>query len=260
MTAITSDRRAMTGTSALHGHQLGGNMARAAAAEGVGTFVVVLSIVSTVIAAALAEPVAGSPYGSVAVPLAGGIALAVLVACLGHVSGAHLNPAVTLGLAINRRFPPAFVASYVLAQFAGSIAAGAVAWALYGPRAESAAHLGATYPAVGADVGRVLGSETIVTFVLVLVIISVAADSRVPRGVAAMAIGSALAVAIFISGPISGAGVNPARALGPAILAGKFTDWWAYLAAPVIGASLAILLYDRVLRDGSAPISSARRS
>jgi len=87
MTAITSDRRAMTGTSALHGHQLEGNMARAAAAEGVGTFVLVLSIVSTVIAAALAQPVAGSPYSSVAVPLAGGIALAVLVASLGHVSG-----------------------------------------------------------------------------------------------------------------------------------------------------------------------------
>ena len=109
-------------------------------------------------------------------------------------------------------------------------------------------HIRQSAPVNSADVGRVLGSEGIVTFVLVLVIISVAADSRVPRGVAAMAIGSALAVAIF------------ARALGPAILAGKFTDWWAYLAAPVIGASLAILLYDRVLRDGSAPISSARRS
>src|SRR5271165_1207126 len=121
-------------------------------------------------------------------------------------------------------------------------------------------HIRQSAPVNSADVRRVLGSEGIVTFVLVLVIISVAADSRVPRGVAAMAIGSALAVAIFISGPISGAGVNPARALGPAILAGKFTDWWAYLAAPVIGASLAILLYDRVLRDGSAPISSARRS
>jgi glycerol uptake facilitator-like aquaporin len=141
----------------------------------------------------------------------------------------------------------------VLAQFAGAIAAAAVAWALYGPRAAAAAHLGAAYPAADVDVGRVLGSEGIVTFVLVLVIVSVAADSRVPRGVAAAAIDSALAVAIFISGPISEAGVNPARALGPAILAGKFTDWWAYLAAPVIGASLAIFLYDRVLRNGSIP-------
>jgi MIP family channel proteins len=245
----------MTGTSALHGHQLAGNMARAAAAEAVGTFVLVLSIVSTVIAAALAEPVAGSPYSSVAVPLAGGIALTALVASLGHVSGAHLNPAVTLGLAISRRFPPAFVASYVLAQFAGLIAASAAAWALYGPRAKAIAHLGAVYPAAGTGVGRVLGAEGVVTFVLVLVVISVATDSRVPRGAAAMAIGSALAVAIFISGPVSGAGVNPARALGPAILAGQFTDWWAYLAAPVIGASLAIVLYDRVLRNGSPPMT-----
>jgi Transcription factor WhiB/Major intrinsic protein len=85
----------------------------------------------------------------------------------------------------------------------------------------------------------------VVTFVLVLVVVAVATDSRVPRGIAAMAIGAALAVAIVISGPVSGAGVNPARAIGPMILAGQFTDWWAYLTAPLAGGVAAVALYDR---------------
>jgi aquaporin Z/aquaporin NIP len=99
----------------------------------------------------------------------------------------------------------------------------------------------------------VLAAEAVVTFVLVLVVVAVATDSRVPRGIAAMAIGAALAVAIMIAGPVSGAGVNPARAIGPMILAGQFTDWWAYFAAPVAGGALAVALYDRFLRAGNTP-------
>jgi len=101
---------------------------------------------------------------------------------------------------------------------------------------------------------RIVSVEGVVTFLLVLVVVSVATDSRVPAGVAALAIGSALAAAILISGPISGAGVNPTRALGPMIVASKFTDWWAYIIAPLIGGTLAITAYDRILRGGSTPI------
>ena len=92
-----------------------------------------------------------------------------------------------------------------------------------------------------------------VTFVLVLVVVAVATDSRVQRGIAAMAIGTALTVAILIAGPVSGAGVNPARAIGPMILAGQFTDWWAYLTAPLAAGAIAVALYDRFLRAGSTP-------
>ena len=91
------------------------------------------------------------------------------------------------------------------------------------------------------------------TFLLVLVIMSVATDDRVPRGIAAIAIGWALTAAIFISGPVSGAGVNPARAIGPMIPAGKFTDWSLYLVAPLIGGTLAATLYEGVLRRGTVP-------
>jgi MIP family channel proteins len=237
----------------LHGHQLERNLARAVTAEAAGTFVLVLAITSAAVAASLSRPVAGPPYGSLAVPVAGGLALAVAVAGLGHISGAHLNPAVTLGLAVNRRFPWAYVPGYVVAQFAGAIAAAAVTWGLYGDQARSIARLAAPVPAAGVSAGRVLAAEAVVTFVLVLVVVAVATDSRVPRGIAAVAIGAALGVAIVISGPVSGAGVNPARAIGPMILAGQFADWWAYLVAPVAGGVVAVALYDRFLRAGRAP-------
>jgi MIP family channel proteins len=237
----------------LHGHPLERNPVRAAAAEAAGTFVLVLAIISAAVAAALARPVAGAPYGSLAVPVAGGLGLAIAVAGLGHISGAHLNPAVTLGLAVNRQFPWAYVPGYVLAQVAGATAAAAVTWGLYGNQARSVAHLGATAPAAGVSAGRVLAAEAVVTFVLVLVVVAVATDTRVPRGIAAVAIGAALAVAIVISGPVSGAGVNPARAIGPMILAGQFSDWWAYLTAPLAGGVAAVALYDRFLRAGNTP-------
>jgi len=169
----------------LHGHQLERNLARAVTAEAVGTFVLVLAITSAAVAAALSRAVAGTPHGSLAVPVAGGLALAIGVAGIGHISDAHLNPAVTLGLAINRRFPWAYAPGYVIAQFAGAIAAAAVTWGLYGDQARAIAGLGATVPAAGVSAGRVLAAEAIVTFVLVLVVVAVATDTRVPRGIAA---------------------------------------------------------------------------
>jgi glycerol uptake facilitator-like aquaporin len=236
MTPRSGQQPASSAVVLLHGHQLERNLARAVTAEAIGTFVLVLAITSAAVAAALSRPVAGPPYGSLAVPVAGGLALAIAVASLGHISGAHLNPAVTLGLAINRRFPWAYAPGYVIAQFAGAITAAAVTWGLYGNQARAIARLGAPVPAAGVSAGRVLAAEAIVTFVLVLVVVAVATDTRVPRGVAAVAIGAALAVAI-----------------GPMILAGQFTDWWAYLAAPVAGGVVAVALYDRFLRAGSTP-------
>jgi Major intrinsic protein len=114
----------------LHGHQLERNLARAVTAEAAGTFVLVLAITSTAVAATLSRAVAGAPYGSLAVPVAGGLALAIGVASVGYISGAHLNPAVTLGLAVNRHFPWAYAPGYVIAQFAGATAAAAATWGL----------------------------------------------------------------------------------------------------------------------------------
>ena len=249
MNTTTASRRRLRPACATGGqadgpqsHPAAGSQIRTAAAEALGTFVLVL-----------ARSLGGSPYGSLAVPVAGGLALAALAASLGPVSGAHLNPAVTLGLAVNRRFPWTYAPVYVIAQFTGAIVAAAATWGLYGNQARTVAALGATYPAVGAGPARVFAAEAVATFVLVLVITSVTTDARVPRAVTATAIGSALAAAILISAPISGAGVNPARAIGPMILNARFSDWWAYLTAPVIGGTLAVTTYQHILTRGSAP-------
>jgi aquaporin Z/aquaporin NIP len=259
MTTTTASRHLSTSADprsdavGLHGHGIGPHKVQAAAAELVGTFVLVLTIVSTAIAATLSRPVAGSPYDSLSVPLAGGFALVAIVASIGHLSGAHVNPAVTVGLALSRRFPWRHVPFYLGAQFAGGIVAAFAAWVLYGSRARSDAGLAATVPAAGIGGGRVFAAEAIVTFVLVGVVVAVATDSRVPQGVAAISVGFALAMAIFISGPISGAGVNPARALGPMIVAGKFTDWWAYLSAPLAGGAVAATFW--ALVNGTRDVS-----
>lgn len=255
---LTTSKRLVTGresrvrvASGLHGHRIGDDAVRSFTAELIGTFVLVLAIISTAIGATLAEPVAGAPFNSLAIPIAGGFALVVVVASFGHISGAHVNPAVTIGLALNRKFPARSVALYMIAQFAGSILAALSAWLLFGSKARSLAGLGATVPAAGVGIGRVFAAEAIVTFLLLLVVLAVATDARVPQGVAAVAIGFALATAIFISGPITGAGVNPARALGPMIVAGKFTDWWIYLIAPIFGGVCAATIYLRVLNGDS---------
>lgn len=239
---------ARRGELGLHGHELRSDGGRAAVAELAGTFVLVLAIVSVAIAATLNTPVAGGAYSSETVALAGGGALAVMVAALGPLSGAHFNPAVTVSLALTGRFPWARVPVYLVAQLAGALLAAVAAWGAYGDRARSVAKLGATAPAAGVSGLRVLLVEALVTFLLVLVVVLVANDTRVSRGGAALAIGLALGLAILVSGPVTGAGVNPARALGAMIAAGQLTDWWAYLAGPLLGGAAAAFLYERVLR------------
>lgn len=114
-------------------------------------------------------------------------------------------------------------------------------------------NLAATYP-VG-DVGdvRALIVEALVTFILVFVVVSVATDDRAPAAAAPIAVGFALAAGIFIAGPVTGGPLNPARALGPMIVAGDFTSAWVYIVGPVLGGIAAAFLYDRFIREGSAP-------
>jgi aquaporin Z/aquaporin NIP len=245
--ASTEERRG------LHGHRLDVNLAAAAVAEALGTFGLIFAICATVVGAALARPVVGTSYGSLAVPLAAGLALTCMVAALGHISGAHFNPAVTLGLAVTGRFRWRHVPVYVVAQLLGAIGAALACWLVYGESARTVAHLGATFPAAGVGAGATFAVEAMVTFLLVLVIMAVATDSRVPTGVAAVAIGSALTMAVFISGPISGASVNPVHSLGPMIVAGKFTYWWVYLVAPTLGGIVGAVTYNGFLRVGEGP-------
>lgn len=216
-------------------------------AEVVGTFFLVFAGTAVVVAAALRWPVAGLPSDSLAVGVTFGLVLAALVAALGHVSGAHFNPAVTIGLAVAGKFPWNKVGLYIIAQLIGATLAGLAVWATFGDAARVGPALGATFPTSTASLGGAFLMEVLVTFLLVFVILGTATDERANKAVAPLAIGFALGMAVLIAGPISGGAVNPARALGPMIVAAKFTAWWLYIVAPVLGGVLAALVYS-VLR------------
>jgi MIP family channel proteins len=205
------------------------------------------------VAAILSRPTAGGAYGSLAIALAFGLALAIVVAAIGHVSGAHVNPAVTLGMAAARRFPWNYVPIYVAAQLVGAVLAALATWVTFGGGARSQANLAATYPAQGVGDLQAFIVEMLITFILVFVVISVATDERAPAAIAPIAVGFALAVGVFIAGPVTGGAVNPARALGPMVVALDFTSAWLYILGPVIGGVLAALLYDRFMAQTEAP-------
>jgi aquaporin Z/aquaporin NIP len=237
----------------LYGSRIGANMAAAAVAEAVGTFVLVFAGTSVAVAALLDRPVAGPTFDSLATPLAFGLALLVVVASIGHVSGGHVNPAVTLGLAVTGRFPWRYVPAYLVAQVVGAVLGALATWAVHGEPGRVDGNLAATIPGATISGGQAVLVEALVTFVLVFVVVSVATDERVPAGVAPIAVGSALAVGVLIAGPITGGAVNPVRALGPALIAGQYTQFWVYLVGPIVGGAAAALLYDRFLSKADAP-------
>lgn len=237
----------------LYGSDTAGSVVRSAAAELVGTFILVFTGISVAIAALLDRAIAGANFDSLAVALAFGLVLVALVTALGHVSGAHFNPAVSCALAATGHFPARLLPAYVVAQLLGAVLAALAAWVIFGDPAREEVRLAATYPVEGATVLRALVAEVLVTFILVFVVVSVATDERVPAPTAPVAVGFALAAGVFIGGPVSGGAVNPARALGPMLVAGDLSSFWVYIVGPLVGGLLAALLYDRFIRQAEAP-------
>lgn len=240
--------------SGLYGSQLdSSNLMGSAVAELVGTFILIYTGCAVAVAAILQRPTAGPGiYDSLAVALAFGIALVVIVAAIGHVSGAHVNPAVTLALAVTKKFSWQYVPIYLGAQLVGALLGAVAVWITYGGAAREAASLAATFPTDGVGDLQALVVEILVTFILMFVVISVATDERAPAGVAPLAVGFALACGVLIAGPVTGGSLNPARTLGPMIVAGQFTAVWVYIVGPVIGSVLAALLYDRFASQSDA--------
>lgn len=251
--ASTRPPASATTSRGLYGSEIGANMARAGVAELLGTFLLVFAGTAVAVSGALGRSIAGQPADSLAVALAFGVVLVALASALGHVSGAHLNPAVTLALAVTGKFPWRYTPAYVVAQLLGAILASLAVWGCFGQAARDDASLGATIPATGTGPLQVLLVEVLITFLLVLVIVSVATDDRVAPAAVGPAIGFALAAAVLIGGPVSGGAVNPARALGPEIVSGTFTSFWAYIVGPVVGAVVAAVVYDRFLADATTP-------
>ena len=224
------------------------NLAVACFAEAMGTFMLVLVGTAVATAAALGKGTAGPAYNSLAVGLAFGLVLIPIVGSLGEISGAHVNPAVTVGLAVAGKFPWRAVPGYIIAQFVGAIIAALAVWAAYGHSAYYDSHLGAPAPVNGASGLQVLLVEALIAFILVFTVISTTTDARVPRGTPALTIGFALGAGVLLGGPVSGGAGNPARALGPMIVAGTFPVWVFYIVGPLIGGIVAALAFRIVIR------------
>lgn len=230
----------------LHGSPVPGNMALSAGAELIGTFFLVLVGTAVATAAVIGKSTAGPPYDSLAIALSFGLILIAIVASLGQVSGAHVNPAVTVGLAATGKFPWRYVPAYLAAQLAGAIIAALTVWGAYGTPAKAVAHLGAPAPVGSSGLTQVFLVEALIAFILVFVVIAVATDPRVPAGTAALAIGFALSAGVLLGGPVSSGAGNPARALGPDIVTGRFPAVAAYLIGPLVGGVIAAFLYQLV--------------
>ena len=252
--AIDEKEQEESGGGGLYGSQIDdSHLVGTGIAELVGTFILVYGGTAVAVGAILARPTAGPAYDSLAIALAFGLALAAVVAAIGHVSGAHVNPAVTLGMAATGKFPWRYTPVYIGAQLVGAVLAALATWITFGGPARSEANLAATYPAQGVGDLQAFVVEVLITFILVFVVMAVATDDRAPAAIAPIAVGFALAVGVFIAGPVTGGSVNPARSLGPMIVAGDLTSVWLYILGPIIGGVLAALLYDRTLAQTEAP-------
>jgi aquaporin Z len=200
--------------------------------EVLGTFLLV-------VVAAGAPVVDAVSHGQVpldAQVVAPGLMVMAIIYFMGMVSGAHLNPAVTLSFAARGNFPWTRVPGYVLAQLIGATAASLLLRALFG----TVGHLGATLPGPGISSDTALVVEALLTLGLVSVILGTASGARNVGANAALAVGGYIALAGLWAAPISGASMNPARSFGPELLASDWTSWWAYTAGPIIGGLLAV--------------------
>jgi len=213
------------------------SLPRRAAAEAIGTFALVFAGCGAIVT----DTERDGALGVVGVGLVFGLVILVAIAALGHISGAHFNPAVTTAFWLTRHTPGREAAGYIAAQLAGAIAAALALWIVWPGQP---ADLGATVPTIA--VGRALLLEGVMSALLMLVIISVATDTRAVGAPAAIAIGGTVALDAMFGGPLTGASMNPARSFGPALVSGEFEQFWIYLAGPVTGACAGALAYQLV--------------
>ena len=212
-------------------------LARRALAEGLAAFALVFAGCGAIVADAVYD----GALGAVGVALVFGLVIMVMVYATGHLSGAHINPAVTLAFTLTRHFPGREAAAYMTAQTAGAVLGALLLLAVW---PDKPADLGATVPSVGA--GSALAYEAVMTAFLMFVIMAVATDTRAVGAAAAIAIGGTIGLDALFGGQVTGASMNPARSFGPALIAGEWSDFWVYVVGPIAGAGLGALAYQLV--------------
>ena len=212
-------------------------LGRRAGAEALAAFALVFAGCGAVVADSQYD----GALGAVGVSLVFGLVIMAMVYATGHLSGAHINPAVTVAFTLSRHFPARDAAAYIAAQLAGAVAAALLLLAVW---PDQPAALGATVPSVGA--GSALVYEVVLTAFLMFVIMAVATDTRAVGAAAAIAIGGTVGLDALFGGPVTGASMNPARSFGPALAAGQWHEFWVYVAGPVLGAVVGASAYQLV--------------
>jgi MIP family channel proteins len=234
-------------------------------AEFVGTFTLIFIGAGAIMTLdKLLEPAtngnatAAGVYGSltlVSVAFAHGLAIAVMVSAVGHISGGHFNPAVTLGFLVTRRIAPMLALVYWSVQLLGATAAALLLRWFYPESVRAATHLGAPALGSGVSVWQGVVIEGVLTFFLVWVVFATAADpGGTFKSIAGLAIGFTITLDIFMGGPLTGAAMNPARAFGPELVARYWTNAWVWYAGPLVGGAVAALAYEFLYLRPSAPI------
>jgi aquaporin Z len=221
-------------------------MRRKLAAECFGTFALVFAGTGAVVVNASS----GGQVTHVGVALTFGLVVLTMIYAVGDVSGAHLNPAVTLGFVLAGRFPARDAVPYALAQLAGALSASLLLRASFPDHPT----LGATLPAGSALQSFVF--EAVLTLVLMFVILSVATGAKERGLLAGVAVGAVVALEALFAGPVSGASMNPARSLAPAVVSGTLDHLWVYLVAPPLGAGLAVILCKTIHQGGCCAVPS----
>ncbi len=212
---------------------------RLLAAELFGTFILIFAGTGAIVVNSLSQGV----ITHVGVSFVFGAVVSALIYSLGHISGAHFNPAVTLAFWTSGFFPRRYVLPYILAQLIGAIMASGLLLISFG----KVGNLGATLPLNGNWLQSFI-LETVLTFILMFVIFGAALDKRAHSNLAGLAIGLTVGVEATCMGPITGASMNPARSFSPALMAGIWQHQWLYWVAPILGAQIAVIVY-RILSN-----------
>ena len=205
-------------------------------AELIGTFFMVFLGCGAIISAEI-NP---ESLESFAIPLIFGGAVSIMIYSVGHISGAHFNPAVTIAFWATRKFPLKKVPGYLIAQIAGAKLAAITHFFIWGNQHS----YGMTF--LNSTIGVGILVEFILSFALMFVIMSVATDTRAVGELAGIAIGTTVALCAFVGGPITGASMNPARSLGPALVGGELHDIWIYILIPILGAISGAFVYQKI--------------
>jgi aquaporin NIP len=217
---------------------------RKLAAELFGTFALVFAGTGAIVI----DDVRGGAVSHVGVALTFGLVVLALIYALGDVSGAHLNPAVTLGFFFARRFEGRLVLPYIVSQVAGALLASLLLRLLF----PTDLTLGATEPA--GPVWQSFVLEVVLTLLLMVVILAVSSGAKEKGVMAGVAVGSVIALEAMFAGPVCGASMNPARSLAPAVVSLRLEALWVYLTAPVLGAALAVPVAGYFLGGGRPPL------